>query len=129
MLDRESTELDRQGPCPEGYHIPSTLEWKKLTTAWAASYGMVCNPPHSPSEGTEGRCYWEDMMTGAMNTKDKVRLQFQQDLLFPMAGYRHYTSDVAYQEQAVNYRSSTPFFSNDRRAHVLGFAFNAVIPQ
>lgn len=34
----EQSMKDRQGPCPDWWHVPSIWEWAKLTTYWAIDY-------------------------------------------------------------------------------------------
>jgi hypothetical protein len=104
--DKESsnwtwTNEDRQWPCPDWYHIPSTWEWKSLSTFWINS------------------ALW------ASNNNN-----FHNKLFFPLAGYRRWDTAVL-DSQTINgyYWSSSPSDTVASSAYFLSISNNSVYSQ
>ncbi|GHW02437.1 hypothetical protein AGMMS50249_2230 [candidate division SR1 bacterium] len=97
------TDIDRRGPCPSGYHVPSMKEWLDLMTARAADKGVTCTQDHN---------------LYSYITCPSIGANFQQYFKLPFAGFRYndgdyYASDgyspaVFQRGLAGYYRSSSP---------------------
>ena len=105
------TEINRQWPCPEWYHVPSAWEWEKLAEYWWKQN----NYPVTKSL----RWWWNFPDYDPYN--DKPRNEFQQYFKLPMAGYRYY-EDWTISNYEAWYWSSSPKGSwepNEAKAIIL----------
>ena len=94
------THGERRWPCPEGYHVPSTLEWKQL-------YDL-------------GVSLWYRSSSNGAGLRDR--------LFLPLAGYRDSSiASVDCRDYCSYSWSSSPYISV--RAYSLYFNESYVIPQ
>jgi uncharacterized protein (TIGR02145 family) len=107
------SNADRQWPCPDGWHVPSTLEWKGLVSARFTTKGLTCNV------WAGSQCSWGGSATLAA---------FQSELMLPRAGSRGYTAVVYNQGITGYYWSSSPH-SSASNAHFMSFNSSLVYPQ
>ena len=102
--DLEDTATDRQGPCPDGYHVPSAGEWSKVGEYWCLNHPSVCSVSDLREVG-DGR-YYLNNQTIVDNLREDIKL--------PFAGYRYYsTAKVRYQGDLGSYWSSSPYSTNN----------------
>ena len=95
------THTDRRWPCPEGYHIPSVLEWKQLFDL--------------------GESLWYRSSSNGEERRDR--------LFLPVAGWCDYFyATVDYQDIYGLYWSSSPF-ADVYSAYDLGFDASNVLSQ
>lgn len=89
------SEKNAQGPCPEGWRVPTKIEWAKLLTAWETGYTT-----------NGGRVTWDDLSKRVVVQGDNGT-----DLLhFPAAGMRWggdattslYNKEGRYHSSSVN---------------------------
>ena len=98
-----STAINRQWPCPSGWHVPSAWEWSKLLEYWAADY--TSNQWWSVSIKTDNLKYFESNST--------AREAFQTYFKLPFAGTRGANGDIGSAQGAIGYYwSSSPYSSS-----------------
>jgi hypothetical protein len=87
---------NRQWPCKNWYHVPSTAEWRWLVAEWFASkWVTTCNDSGNPYF-----CIW---------TWDATLDNFQSDLKLPLAGARDWSNgNLNFQGSFGYYWSSSP---------------------
>lgn len=68
---------DRQGPCPDWWHVPSIWEWAKLTTYWAIDY----------QEKNETKLDFTDKFLLYQIFEDEAADDFIRKFKLPMAWY------------------------------------------
>ncbi|HOQ78918.1 MAG TPA: FISUMP domain-containing protein [Candidatus Absconditabacterales bacterium] len=88
---------NRQGPCPDGFHVPSIGEWNQLFLTWGKLNGLPSN--------------YKDYKKFFSNKK---AIKFSNDFLLPLAGCRNYMSRamVYAQGRSALYWSSSPAVHN-----------------
>ena len=99
-----TTAINRQWPCPSGWHIPSAWERFKLLEYWAADY--TSNQWYYMSNQ-----WWSvSLSTRRFTSNSAARAAFQAYFKLPFAGYRG-DSDASlnYQGSRAGYWSSSPF--------------------
>ena len=111
--DKANPDSDKQWPCPEGYHVPSTYEWlasRNLFQKWQATeeWMAYCNSIHATNTWTQF------CMLAALG--------------MPFAGYRNSSSSsVSNQGTYAFYWSSTAYSANT--AYTMNSVSSWLTPQ
>ena len=100
-------QIDRQGPCPDWYHIPSAWEWWRLLNLWVINYDAELSGNSWILPHYSGNNIW---------------LMFSDTLKIPLAGSRGNAGKVGAPDDAILW-SSSPI---DRYTVVLNIHPNVV---
>ncbi len=93
------TQKSRQGPCDEGYHVPSAGEWSKIIEYWALANGQAV-------QGSDLKYF-----INATGTET-----FMRDLWLPFAGQCYFDFNCYNQGSEGQYWSSSPYGSDKPRS-------------
>jgi hypothetical protein len=109
------TNINRQWPCADWYHVPSTLEWHWLFQAWC-KYRWWTNCVVSDWNSLS----WSSLWWNATFTN------FQSDLKLPFAGYRNWEAGSVYSQGTEGLYWSS---SSSASVYYLHFNSSEIYPQ